>query len=87
MMRVGSTVSASWTEQGGSFTTPANAAFVRLQLYHYQNSGWIAWDDVSLTGPAVTTQYYYAGGQRVALRKNGVLHYLLGDHPTLRSGL
>ncbi len=53
---------------------------MRLQLYHYLNSGWIAWDDVSLTGPTVTTQYYYAGGQRVATRKNGVLHYLLGDH-------
>jgi hypothetical protein len=44
---------------------------------------------VRLTGPTVTTQYYYAGGQRVALRKtlaparsagDGVLHYLLGDH-------
>jgi hypothetical protein len=49
-------------------------------LYHYLNSGWVAWDDVSLTGPTVTTQYYYAGGQRVALRKNGVLHWLTGDH-------
>jgi len=41
---------------------------------------------VRLTGPVVTTQYYYAGGQRVALRKNGVLHYLLGDHPSPSSG-
>jgi hypothetical protein len=40
---------------------------------------------------AVTTQYYYAGGQRVALRTtlvparsagDGVLRYLLGDHPS-----
>jgi uncharacterized protein RhaS with RHS repeats len=35
---------------------------------------------VRLTGPQVTTSYYYAGGQRVALRKNGVLRWLLGDH-------
>jgi len=77
---VGSTAPSSWTEQGGDFTTPSNAAYVRIQLYNYMNSGWVAWDDVRLTGPAVTTQYYYAGGQRVALRKNGVLHYLLGDH-------
>ncbi len=28
----------------------------------------------------VITKYYYAGGQRVAVRKNGELSYLLGDH-------
>jgi hypothetical protein len=26
------------------------------------------------------TKYYYAGNQRIALRNNGTLNYLLGDH-------
>ena len=41
--------------------------------------GWVAMDDVSLTGPTVT-KYYYLGGQRVAMRQGGVLTYLHGDH-------
>jgi RHS repeat-associated protein len=28
----------------------------------------------------VVTKYYYAGSQRIAVRKNGVLNYLLSDH-------
>jgi RHS repeat-associated protein len=28
----------------------------------------------------VVTKYYYAGSQRIALRTNGTLNYLLGDH-------
>jgi hypothetical protein len=28
----------------------------------------------------VVTRYYYAGGQRIALRQNGTLYYLLSDH-------
>ena len=28
----------------------------------------------------VTTKYYYAGTQRVAMRQAGVLHWLLTDH-------
>jgi len=28
----------------------------------------------------VVTQYYYLGGARVAMRKDGVLYYLIGDH-------
>ena len=28
----------------------------------------------------VVTKYYYAGEQRIALRTNGTLNYLLGDH-------
>ncbi len=83
---VGSTAPANWTEQGGDFTTPSNAAFVRIQLYNYQNSGWIAWDDVRLTGAGVVTrQYYYAGDQYVVMRVgSSTVYYLLGDHPTLR---
>jgi hypothetical protein len=29
---------------------------------------------------AAMTKYYYAGGQRVAMREGGALYYLLGDH-------
>jgi RHS repeat-associated protein len=28
----------------------------------------------------VVTKYYYAGGQRIAMRKSGVVYYLHGDH-------
>jgi len=71
----GSTISASWSEEGGDFTTPANAAYpstaltsprkrsdaggagVRLQLYHYLNSGRVAWEpalSVRLSGLRVS---------------------------------
>jgi hypothetical protein len=48
------------------------------------NDGWVAFDDVSLG--EVTMKYYYfnplpgTGGQRVAMRRNGVLQYILTDH-------
>jgi len=32
-----------------------------------------------VTGTSVT-KYYYAGGQRIAMRSNGTLNYLIGDH-------
>jgi RHS repeat-associated protein len=32
-----------------------------------------------VTGSEIT-KYYYAGSQRIAMRKNGVLNYILGDH-------
>ena len=35
---------------------------------------------VSGTYWAASTRYYYAGGQRVAMRENGTLTWLLGDH-------
>ena len=41
--------------------------------------GWVALDDVSLTGSTVT-KYYTLGGQRVAQRQGSVLTYLHGDH-------
>ncbi|NJN80358.1 MAG: hypothetical protein HC797_07750, partial [Anaerolineales bacterium] len=28
----------------------------------------------------LVTKYYYAGTQRIAMRKDGVLSYILGDH-------
>ncbi len=38
-----------WGYKGGRISTPANAASLRIRLYTYQNSGWIAFDDISLT--------------------------------------
>jgi hypothetical protein len=35
-----------------------------------------------VSGSALETRYYYAGGQRVAMRQGGELHYLLGGHPS-----
>jgi hypothetical protein len=42
------TVSTTWQQKGGTITTPSNAAGLRIQLYNYINSGWVAYDDVSL---------------------------------------
>ena len=77
----GSAPAANWTQVSGTVTSPADAATMKLELVGAQLSGWLAWDDVSvsLNVPAVI-KYYYAGSQRVAMRKNGVLNYLLGDH-------
>ncbi|HQF62249.1 MAG TPA: hypothetical protein PLT26_07080 [Anaerolineaceae bacterium] len=39
-----------------------------------QISGWLAWDDVSVSlEEQVITKYDYAGGQRVAVRKDGII--------------
>jgi hypothetical protein len=38
----------AWEYTGGRITTPANAAKMRIQLYDYMNSGWVAYDDVEL---------------------------------------
>ncbi len=32
------------------------------------------------SGGASVPKYYFFGGQRVAMRKDGVVYYLLGDH-------
>ena len=40
---------------------------------------------VQVNGLGVT-KYYFFNGQRVAMRKEGVLYYVAGDHPSLRSG-
>jgi hypothetical protein len=60
-------------------TLPGNVTTVRAELFDTMTDGWVALDDVSLTGPTVT-KYYYLGSQRVAMRQGGVLTYLHGDH-------
>ena len=42
-------LTAAWLYLGGQITTPANAASLKVRLYLYQTSGWIAFDDISLT--------------------------------------
>ncbi|MCP4664657.1 MAG: hypothetical protein GY856_55445 [bacterium] len=39
---------ASWEQRGGRFTTPAGTATVKVALYNYLSTGWIAFDDVEL---------------------------------------
>ena len=48
-------LTTTWTQKGGQIKTPANAAFVRVRLYNYYNSGWAAFDDVSLVKVGTST--------------------------------
>ncbi len=52
-----------WKSVGGTFTPPVDAAFVRVQLIAYMISGWVAFDDISLTdltaAPAQTITMTY----------------------------
>jgi len=73
-------LTTTWQEKGGTITTPSNAATVRIDLYNYMNSGWVACDDVRVVTPGQVTKYYYAGNQRVAMRQGGTVTYLHGDH-------
>ena len=57
---------------------------MRVELFNTMTDGWVALDDVILSGPTVT-KYYYLGGQRIAQRQDGVLTYLHGDHLGLAS--
>jgi RHS repeat-associated protein len=78
-------LSTTWQQQGGRFTAPANAATMKIQLWNYMNSGWVAFDDVSVSAEVTTNRYYYLGGKRLAMRTGGGsgatgLKYLLSDH-------
>ncbi len=46
---------------------------MRIQLWNYMNTGWVAFDDVSVAGSTPNTKYYY-GGQRLALRHGDVVY-------------
>ena len=43
---VAGTLSTDHRAKGGSFTTPAGTARVRIYLLNYMTSGWVAVDDV-----------------------------------------
>lgn len=65
-----------WKSVGGTFTPPADAAFVRVQLIAYMISGWVAFDDISLTditsAPAqVITMTYDAENHMTAYTTTG----------------
>jgi hypothetical protein len=74
------TLDSTWQQKGGKIRTSSEAATLRVYLYQTMNDGWVAFDDVSLG--EVTVKYYYYGSQRVAMRRNGVLQYIAGDHPS-----
>ncbi len=73
-------------QRSGTVTLSENATTVRVELFDYMTDGWVALDDVSLTG-ATVTKYYYLGSQRVAMRQGGVLTVLHGDHGHAQHGL
>jgi len=68
----------SWRFQDHNYDDDTRALNTN-DLFDYMTDGWVAVDDVSLTG-ATVTKYYYLGGQRVAQRQGSVLTYLHGDH-------
>ena len=47
------TISTTWQQKGGRFTTQSNGAKVSIQLWIQLGSGWVTYDDVSLR-PVVT---------------------------------
>ena len=51
----GGSIGETCQQKGGEITIPADAAQMRIQLYNYMNTGWMAFDDVLLTGGEVTT--------------------------------
>jgi hypothetical protein len=48
-LAAGSTLTTTWTKQGGIFTTPAGTTTLRVFLYLHQASGWANFDDVALS--------------------------------------
>jgi RHS repeat-associated protein len=75
----GSTLSMDWKQVHNCVTTPTEATIMKIELVSENASGWVAFDDVSLTKLQPATKYYFAGSQRIAMRKNGVMTYLLSD--------
>lgn len=64
--------------------SPAGAASMTVAIWNYMNSSWIGFDDVRVTAVSMK-KYYYAGGQRVAMRNGNTigtsgLYWLLADH-------
>ena len=68
----------------GQTMRPPDAVTLKLELSGTQFSGWLAWDDASVSLDAqVITKYNYAGRQRVSVHKGNELSYLLGGHLAL----
>ncbi len=58
------TISTTWQQKGGRFTTPSNGAKVSIQLWIQLGSGWVTYDDVSLR-PVVTYNLTYDAENRL----------------------
>jgi hypothetical protein len=65
------TIDSPPQSNGGRFTAPADATSVDIHPYNYMNTGWVAYDDVSLQE---VIQYCFFNGQRVAMRQGDVLY-------------
>ena len=50
----GDDISTFWSKPGGTVTAPEGAATMRVYLNSYMVSGWLGYDDVSLSGASVT---------------------------------
>ena len=59
------TISTTWQQKGGRFTTPSNGAKVSIQLWIQLGSGWVTYDDVSLR-PVVTYNLSYDAENRLS---------------------
>jgi hypothetical protein len=81
------TLTTNWENQGGRLTTPANAAKMRILLYDYMNSGWVAYDDISLRQVSSINLAYDAENRLVGVsgsltaipRTSGQAFYYDGD--------
>ena len=51
----GAEISTTYTRRGGTVTAPSNAATVLIQLWSYNTSGWVAFDDVTLVKSGTST--------------------------------
>jgi hypothetical protein len=49
-----SCLSTTWQQKSGTVTVPSNAASVKIQIYFYGASGWIAYDDVAVDGTVLS---------------------------------
>ena len=64
---------------GGSWVSPENR-WVEIEVWGTRTTqlvgNYYEWD----TQASAASSYYYAGDARVAVRRNGVLYYVIGDH-------
>lgn len=74
------TVPTTWTQVGGPVTAPQDADTARVSIYLYMASGWINIDDITFASTAKETLYYQFGGDTIAMRTGGELHWMITDH-------
>ncbi len=74
------TLPTSWAQKGGIVTAPDQATTAKVAVYFYMGSGWINYDDITLTKQPKETLYYQFNGDTIALRQNDELHWMITDH-------